>query len=195
MPMTTEELEAFFTVQFPILARILVLGGASKEEAEDAAQKAMIELYERLQPGKKAIENPAAWVRRAAISHFVRERERDRERLPRAIKGGHLAPQAYADDELTAWEEEQLVARFLEKLTPTQHAVLALMIEGMTTPEIAEALGKKQANIRQQLKNARDQLKLDPEIAARAPQASRAPASLSTRSLVKAPDAAEVTGQ
>jgi hypothetical protein len=38
-------------------------------------------------------------------------------------------------------------------------------MDGWSTGEIAEKLGKRNENIRQQLKNGRDRLKLRPEIA------------------------------
>ncbi len=39
--MTLGQLEAFYTAGYPKLVKILVLFGATVEEAEDAAQKAM----------------------------------------------------------------------------------------------------------------------------------------------------------
>ena len=48
-------------------------------------------------------------------------------------------------------------------------------MDGLSTREIAEELGKSDENIRQHLKNSRDRLKLHPEIAPLAPRQSSGP--------------------
>lgn len=113
----------------------------------------------------KAPDCPAAYVRRAAINFFIKERQRERERMPRELQGGHLVTEAQLDDQLTAGEDEQYVEHLLECLTPTQRRVMELVMDGLSAHEIAEKLGKSNENIRQQLKNGRDRLKQHPEIA------------------------------
>jgi RNA polymerase sigma factor (sigma-70 family) len=194
-PMTVGEFEEFFKTQYPILIKLLRFFGASVEEAEDAAQTAMTDLYRQLGKGTDPVVSPAPWVRRAAHRDFVKERQRDRERLPREIKGGHLSPGTCADESLTDWEDEQYVEQLLWKLTPTQRAVLRLVLDGVATREIADRLGKNEANIRQQLKNGRDKLKLHPEIASRARLAPPRPVPGNGRPLVQVPEGPEVAGQ
>lgn len=161
---TLKQLEALYAAEYSKLVKILVLLGATIEEAEDAVQKAMLDLAERFVTGK-APDFPAAYVRRAAINFFIKERQRERERLPRELQGGHLVIEAQLDDQLTAGEDGQYVEHLLECLTPTQRRVIELVMDGWSTPEIAETLGKSNENIRQQLKNGRDRLKLLPEMA------------------------------
>lgn len=161
---TLKRLEAFYATEYSKLVKILVLLGATIEEAEDAVQKAMLDLAERFVTGK-APDCPAAYVRRAAINFFIKERKRERQRLPRELQGGHLVIEARFDDQLTAGEDEQYVEHLLGCLTPTQRRVIELVMDGWSTHEIAEKLGKSNDNIRQQLKNGRDRLKLRPEIA------------------------------
>ena len=167
--MTLEQLEAFYTTEYQKLVKTLVLFGATVEEAEDAAQKAMADFTERSRT-QQAPAHPAAYVQRAAINFFVKERQRDRERLPRELRGGHLVIEAHFDDGLTAGEDEQYVERLLECLTPTQRKVIKLVMDGWSTREIAEELGKNVDNVRQHLKNGRDLLRLRPEIIALAPR-------------------------
>jgi RNA polymerase sigma factor (sigma-70 family) len=164
-PMTIADFEAFYKAEFPILIKFLMFFDASKVEAEDAAQKAMTDLYRRLITGRDAIVSPASWARRAAHRYFVKERQRDRDRLPREIKGGYAAPEAYADDGLTSLEDEGQIECLLASLTPTQREVLRRVLNGMSTREISEDLDKREENIRQQLKNGRDRLQQHPEIA------------------------------
>jgi RNA polymerase sigma factor (sigma-70 family) len=168
-PMTLERLEAFYTTEYPKLVKTLVLFGATVDEAEDAAQKAMADFTKRSRT-RQAPARPAAYVQRAAINYFIKERQRDRERLPRELRGGHLVIEAHFDDRLTAGEDGQYVERLLECLTPTQRKVIKLVMDGWSTREIAEELGKSAENVRQHLKNGRDLLRLHPEIIALAPK-------------------------
>jgi len=161
--MTLEQLEAFYTTEYPKLVKILVLLDATVQEAEDAAQKAMADFAERSRT-EKAPDHPAAYVQRAAINFFIKERQRGRERLPRELQGGHLVLEAYLDDRLTVWEDEQYIKHLLECLTSTQRSVIELVMDGWSTREIAGKLGKSAENVRQHLKNGRDTLKKQPEI-------------------------------
>jgi RNA polymerase sigma factor (sigma-70 family) len=191
-PMTVGGFEAFYKAQYVGLVRLLVVLDASVEEAEDAAQKAMMDLFRRLTEGTDAVVNPVPWVRRAAHNYFVKERQRDRARLPHESKGGHLTLDFATDDSLTAWEDEQHLEQLLGELTPGQRIVLRLVLAGLSGREIAERLGKGEANIRQQLKNGRDRLRVLPEIAARARQGGLLRGA---RSLVLMPEAPEVADQ
>jgi len=187
-PWSEEEFEAFYKGQFPMLARFLVYLGASVDEADDAAQKAMIDLYRRLKIGADTVVSPAAWVRRASYRYFVKERQRERSRLPHEIKSGQPWVLACADEDLTSWEDDQYIDQILGGLTPGQRAVVTLILDGMSIREISERLGKQEANVRQQLKNGRDRLKLHPEIAVRLRQASQGPVLRRARTLVEVPE-------
>lgn len=167
-PMTLEQLEAFYAAHYPLLVKILVLWGATIEEAEDAVQKAMADFTWRSRTAKPP-DHPAPYVQRAAIRYFIKERQRERKRLPRELRGGHLAIEADHDDRLTHFEDNQYIEYLLECLTLTQRSVIKLVMDGLSTHEIAQNLGKNDENIRQHLKNGRDRLKLHPEIAPYAP--------------------------
>ena len=78
---TLKRLKAFYAAEYSKLVKILVLLGATIEEAEDAVQKAMLDLAERSVAGK-APAYPATYVRRAAINFFIKERQRERHACP-----------------------------------------------------------------------------------------------------------------
>lgn len=122
----------------------------------------------------KAPEYSIAWVQRAAYRFFIKERQRERDRLPRELRGGHLVIEADLDHRLTDLEDEQYIERLLECLTLIQQSVIKLVMDGLSTHEIAEKLGKSDENIRQHLKNGRDRLKLHPEIAPLVPKSRQA---------------------
>lgn len=186
--MTLEQLEAFYTAEYPKLVKILMLLDATLEEAEDAAQKAMADFVQRSRT-EKAPAHPAAYVQRSAINSFIKERQRERERLPRELRSGCLVIEAHIDDRLTAGEDEQYVELLLGCLTPTQRRVITLVMDGWSTREIADELGTSAENVRQHLKNGRDLLKQHPEIT---PPGSgklpdQGPATRSARSTVTTP--------
>lgn len=168
---TPSELEAFYAAEYSKLIKILVaIFEANVDEAENAAQIAMEDLTRRTKAGQAPSRNPAAYVQKAAIRYFVKERQRDRKRLPCEIKGGHLTLPAYLDDELTVCEDEQWIEHELESLTPAQRDVIKLVMEGASNHEIAEELGKSDVTIRQLRKTGRDRLLEHSEIAQRAPR-------------------------
>ena len=99
------------------------------------------------------------------VRFLIKECQRDRARVPRELRGGHLTLEGYLDDQLTAWEGEEYVEQLLGCLTPVQREVVRLVMDGRPTGEIAERLGKTPANVRQHLKHSRDRLKEHPDIA------------------------------
>ncbi len=164
LPMTLEQLEAFYTAEYPKLVKTLVVLGATIEEAEDATQKAMADLVRRYRTAVSP-HHPVTYVQRAAVHFFIKERQRERKRLPRELRGGHLVIDEQLDDRLSRPEDEQYIEYLLECLTSTQRTVIKLVMEGLSTRAIAEELGKSNENIRQHLRNGRNRLKQHPEIA------------------------------
>jgi len=162
--MTPEQLETFYTIQYPRMVKSLVLKDATVDEAEDAVQKAMMDFFQRCQR-LQVVKDPPAYVQRAAINYFIRERQRERERRPRERRGGRLAIEEHLDPWMDCLEDNEYVERLLSSLTATQRQVIELVMEGLSTPEIAERLGKTNANVRQQLRLGRKRLKAHPEIA------------------------------
>jgi RNA polymerase sigma-70 factor (ECF subfamily) len=167
--MTLEQFEEFYTAQYPRLVKFLVLLGATVQEAEDAAQKAMLDSWKRCRAGQVP-KHPVAYVQRAAFRFFIKERQRERDRLPRELRGSHLAIAEHLDDGLAELEDNQYVEHLIEHLTSVQRSVIKLVMDGLSTHEIGIELGKNDANIRQHLKNGRDRLKQHPEIAPLAPK-------------------------
>lgn len=172
--MTGAQLEAFYATEYPKLVKILVLLDATVEEAEDAVQNAMADLIKRSRAGQ-APDYPAGYVRMAAFRFFIKERQRGRERLQREIRGGHLVLEVHLDDRLDTMEDERYIKYLLGCLTSTQRKVIRLVMDGLSTHEIAEALSKSGDDVRQHLKNARDRLELHPDIAPLTPGHGPAP--------------------
>ena len=170
-PMTSDQFAAFYMAEYPKLVKLLVLLGATIDEAEDAAQKAMADLFR----SEAAPASAGGWVQRAAFRFFIKERQRNRKRMPLELQGGHLVIGTYIDDQLTRWEDLEDIEVVLNCLTHTQRQVIQLVMEGLSTPEIAEKLRKNDATIRQHLKKSRDRLKIHPQIAPLAPSQQQGP--------------------
>jgi RNA polymerase sigma factor (sigma-70 family) len=187
-PLTLEQLEVFYTVEYPRLVKLLVFLDATVEEAEDAAQRAMADFVKRSKVAGVRLDHAAWYVRRAAVNFFIKERQRDRDRLQREVRGGHLVIEAHLDDQLTTLEDEQFIEHLIGCLTPTQQQVFRLIMAGLSARAIAEELGKSNDDVRQHLKNARNRLKQDPEIAPLVPRYDQSPVRQGARSTVTTPE-------
>ena len=153
----TARFTAIYEANFGILVKILKVMGATPEEAEDAAQDAMTDLFRRLKAGGEPPRTPDGWVLTAAKRFFFKRRKRDQVRWMREIKA--FPPQFWDDSEMTALEEQQWAEQVLSLLTPAQRKVISLVIAGASTSEIAGMLGMTSGNVRQHRKNGRDRLK------------------------------------
>ena len=136
----------------------------------------------------KPPDHPVTYVQQAAAHFFIKERQRERERLPRELRGGHLVTEPHFDDRLTIWEDEQHIEHLLEGLTSTQQQVIKLVMDGLSTREIAGELGKNDDTIRQHLKKGRDRLKVHPEVAPPGPRHDQGPRRQGARSTVATPE-------
>lgn len=131
---------------------LLIASGASRADAEDAAQEAMIQAWEEW----ATLRNPAAWVRTVAIRKYWRLAAAGRS----AESLGESVPEVSADVDLAIFEEEQRrVLALLRSLPSGQRTVLALLVDGATCKEIAELTGKPEPTIRSLLRHARKTLK------------------------------------
>lgn len=127
--------------------------GASRADAEDAAQDAMIQAWNQWE----SIRDPAAWIRTVAVRAYLKQtRNRDRQAISLdespGEPAGDLGLDVFAD-------EEQEVLRLLRELPEGQRTVAALFYDGLTCEEIAELTGKPAGTVRSQLRHARSTLK------------------------------------
>jgi DNA-directed RNA polymerase specialized sigma24 family protein len=87
---TRAQLEAVYAAEYPKLVRLLVVMGATMEEAQDAAQEAMMDFFRRSRAGE-AFSSPAAYVCRAAIRFFVKYRGASCNRTENGVSGSGRA--------------------------------------------------------------------------------------------------------
>ncbi len=151
------EYDAFFDATYPFLLRVALAAGASVEEAEDAVDETMADLYHRW----GEIAKPRSYARKAVLNAIARTKKRDGERFARTVAGGHLTPEGSDGTAMAAWEDRQWVVQRLNALPPAQREVMACVVDDMSTAEIASALGKTEATVRKNLQWARERLKLE----------------------------------
>jgi RNA polymerase sigma factor (sigma-70 family) len=105
------------------------------------------------------IENPEAWLRRAARNTLITLRQRDRRRHQLALIA-FLAemPETVRDLLGLQHEQAQQVAAMLARLPPAQREIMALKVDDFTPAEIAELVGKDPQTVRSNLRAARQAL-------------------------------------
>jgi RNA polymerase sigma factor (sigma-70 family) len=147
--------EDFYRAEYRFMMSVAVAVGGSLDDADDAVDHAMEQVWR----GWSRIDNPRAYARRAVLTTVVKQRVRDRQRLPRSIEGGHVTPEGADCPELTMWEDRQWVAQLLATLPPAQREVMDCVLAGLTTTEISQLLGSTPAAVRKNLQHAREKLK------------------------------------
>ena len=153
------EFEEFFREMFRKLVKTaLSLGGITFEEASDAAEMALKEVWEHWQ----ALTNPHAWAYKATVSNVLkikRKQANDARVLQHQVHRGDFQPEAYEDLGLAEFEYRQWVMSLLDSLPKAQREAVALcLVDELSPAEAAEVLGKTGAALRQALHAGREAL-------------------------------------
>jgi RNA polymerase sigma-70 factor (ECF subfamily) len=149
---TDDGYASFFRERFSRTVVLLVVMGASRADAEDATQEAMVRAWQKW----KSIQNPGSWVRTVAYRAYLRQiHARERQTVPL----DESACEPLADSDLSIFTDGQRVVQLLRALPPGQRTVAAFFYDGLTCEEIADLVSKPVATIRSQLRHARTALK------------------------------------
>jgi RNA polymerase sigma-70 factor (ECF subfamily) len=155
--LTESGFASFFRERFSRTVVLLISLGASRADAEDATQEAMVRAWQKWD----SIDSPRAWVCTVAYRAYLRHahaRDRHAETLDES------ACEPAAEPDLGAFAGEEQVLRLLRALPPGQRVIAACFYDGLTCEEIAEVVEKPPATVRSQLRHARKALKemIDP---------------------------------
>jgi RNA polymerase sigma factor (sigma-70 family) len=154
-PPPAGEIEQFFRTYWESLVRGLLAEGAKMWEAQDAVAEAIREALRRW----PTLTNPAAWVRVAARSHWLKQRARtaqaDGEMLVADVE--QYDESRATDPGLTELELEEWFNHVLDQLPPSRREALRLSAQGLTPAEIAALVGKTPEAVRTALKLGRRQ--------------------------------------
>jgi RNA polymerase sigma-70 factor, ECF subfamily len=142
-----------------VLVTALRLAG-NLPDAQDVSQEVFLKLYRNLE--KLASEDlVASWLYRVTVNacHDLRRRRKRPEDLVedagRLVSGGADPHQAFAES-----ERSRVLNLSLRMLPEKERAALVLRdLEGLSTEEVARALGSSEATVRSQVSKARVKVK------------------------------------
>ncbi|MEU4249284.1 sigma-70 family RNA polymerase sigma factor [Amycolatopsis sp. NPDC026612] len=143
-----DEFDAFFRADFPSLVAFLCKAGFEVEPARDVAAEVMLHALEAW----PTLEDPRAWVRRAAGRLLDVPGE--------ARADWTLAGDPREDEQLAGLVEQHAgLIDLLASLPGKQRTVLAWSLDGFTPAQIAEALRIAPATVRSTLRHVRERLR------------------------------------
>jgi RNA polymerase sigma factor (sigma-70 family) len=129
---------------------------STPEDAEDAAQEALIVLYRKIGT-LRAAAALASWMFQIVRNECIR---RSRVALRRASSDAALDVECSAEDAALAHLEMERIVACIAGLAPEQRAVLVLRdIQGMSGAATAQALGLNRAAMKSRLHRARETLR------------------------------------
>jgi RNA polymerase sigma-70 factor (ECF subfamily) len=135
------------------LVRYLMTMGADQYQADDAVQAA----FARAWSGWDVIGHPRGWLYRVALHEYYQADRRSRE-VPAGDELPDVPAPLDSGDIAVLNEEEEMVRAAVAALPGRQRQVMALLLAGFTTAQIAAELGCDQAAVRQSQVRARDAL-------------------------------------
>ncbi|MBD2892602.1 hypothetical protein amrb99_15120 [Actinomadura sp. RB99] len=150
--------QRFFQDQYKKVVGMVMLMDGRLDEAEDAASTAFADTFRRW----RTITAPKAYVRKAARNAFFKARASDRQFvqiLQEAGSSGLLMTENTEDPTFASIGGYQWVDEMIAGLPPTQRQMMRHTVEGLTNKEIAQLLGTNEANVRSNLRHARDRLR------------------------------------
>ena len=140
-----------------VLVTALRLTG-SMADAQDISQDVFLKLYRHLSKVESA--NLSSWLYRVTVNACHDQRRRRRPEDP--VDYADELPSDAADPQqlVTEAERRRILAMSLRMLPEKERAALVLRdLEGLSTEEVAEALGSSVATVRSQVSKARVKVK------------------------------------
>ena len=141
-----------------VLATAIRLLG-NLEDAQDAAQEVFLRLHRNLAKVQSS-GNFAGWLYRVTVNVCHDHRRRKPETVSMADAADIPAAGADPHQELTEAERRRALTLSLRMLPDKERAALVLRdLEGLSTAEVAAALGSTEATVRSQVSKARVKVK------------------------------------
>lgn len=151
-------LEALFWQSYASIVQALALAGGDLATAEDATQEAFALAWVRWDRISR-YDNPGAWVRRVAINK-LRNAHRSRLRGEAAVQR-----MTYEAASTPPSEPESDLTGALQRLPYKQRLCAVLFyVDGLSTAEVARAMGISQGSVSQHLNRARTALRAHLEV-------------------------------
>lgn len=152
--LTPATVEALFRQSYGSIVQALALAGGDLAAAEDATQEAFAQAWVRWSRISR-YDNPGAWVRRVAINK-LRNAHRSRLRGEAAVQRMDFEVSSAPSPS----EPESDLMAGLQRLPYKQRLCAVLYyVDGLSTSEVAEAMGISQGSVSQHLNRARTSLR------------------------------------
>ncbi len=138
------------------LTALRILG--NRADAQDAAQEVWLRLHRSLSK-IRADEDPTGWVYRVTVN-VCKDALRTRPRTAAIDDVPEPFAGADAESGFERRERRAVLESALRNLAPKERAAVVLRdLEGLTTAEVAAALGSSEATVRSQISTARGKIK------------------------------------
>lgn len=144
-----ESFEAFYKREFKRTISLLVHGGASPSEAEDAVSEAMVSAW----VSWETIRDPTSWMHVVARRNWITARERQGYER-RCTQRNPPAP--HHEDQYPS--EDEYIRGTIARLPDMQRQVMELHLADFSVGEIAQLLHARPATVRSNLRHARENL-------------------------------------
>jgi len=157
-----DAIDAWFRAEHPVVYRLCFGFLAREADAEDAAQDAMLHLYDHLERWD-CTRSYASW-RTKVVVNLCRDRLRRRAARDRAERGAPgTAPERVTEDPVRSAEVREiraLLQEALAALSPREREAFVLRdLEAVPTAQVAGALGVTAGTVRSLLTLARRRLR------------------------------------
>lgn len=128
------------------------------EDAQDAAQEVFLRLYRNLAKVHSS-GNLAGWLYKVTVN-VCHDHRRKRPQTAAMEGADAIASGPDPQQELTEAERQRMLELSLRRLSEKERAALVLRdLEGLSTAEVAAALGSSEATVRSQISKARVKVK------------------------------------
>jgi RNA polymerase sigma factor (sigma-70 family) len=144
------------TTNTPLVVRFLMRYGATLHDAEDAAQEAFTDAWDRVERTRTWAEvtDPRGWIRAVALRKYLRPPGSRRRPISVPVPEVPEAPTPGAGH-AELLPGTLLVLDAMRSLDPEPRAVLAFHLDGFSAPAIGTQLGISDQKVRDLLKKAR----------------------------------------
>ncbi|MFE5924016.1 RNA polymerase sigma factor [Streptomyces sp. NPDC056468] len=145
---------------YPRVLQFLMFYGATRHDAEDAAQAAFLDAWAKVASGDwESIGSHFSWIRRVALNNY--RRPKGQKRFQPLISDCRELPDLPdpGADHARLTDGTVLVLQALASLAEPQRAVMALTLDQATDSEIAKELGITSQKVRDLRKQAKIELR------------------------------------
>jgi RNA polymerase sigma-70 factor (ECF subfamily) len=149
--------------EYRAVVAFLMTCGAVIQDAEDSTQEAFLDLWRLTQRpgGWESIEMPRGWIRRVALRKYYRFQKEGGLRGRVVMDLTDTYPLDERDDHSELTVQTEFVRAILRELDADTRIVMAFLIDGFKSAEIARQVGTTDQKVRDLIKKGRKTLRTE----------------------------------